>query len=145
MLISCSSCPAMEAGTDLEWLTQPNSLVFFSPTKQVCMFSLSWPHYITSTNLGYNLTWNNAQTPETQQLFGASPFHSFLSSSLCLLLPSVLLLFSLLNCKYQVPFILFCYFLLLLLLYCCYCNFFFSSRPVQQQRPDCLSSVAVCK
>lgn len=144
MLISCSSCPLMEAGTDLEWLTQPNGLLFFSPTTQVCMFSLSWPHYITSTNLGYNLTWNNAQTPDSQQLFGASPFHSFLSSSLCLLLPSVLLLFSLLNCKYQVPFILFCYFLLLLLLYCCYCNFFFSSRPVQQ-RPDCLSSVAVCK
>lgn len=76
--------------------------------------------------------------------FWSLPFHSFLSSSLCLLLPSFLLLFSLLNCKYQVPFILFCYF-------CYYCYyivvlviFFFSSRPVQQ-RPDCLSSVAVCK
>lgn len=76
--------------------------------------------------------------------FWSLPFHSFLSSSLCLLLPSFLL-FSLLNCKYQVPFILFCYF-------CYYCYyivvlvifFFFSSRPVQQ-RPDCLSSVAVCK
>lgn len=76
--------------------------------------------------------------------FWSLPFHSFLSSSLCLLLPSFLLLFSLLNCKYQVPFILFCYF-------CYYCYyivvlviFFSSSRPVQQQ-PDCLSSVAVCK
>ncbi len=77
--------------------------------------------------------------------FWSLPFHSFLSSSLCLLLPSFLLLFSLLNCKYQVPFILFCYF-------CYYCYyivvlvifFFFSSRPAQQ-RPDCLSSVAVCK
>lgn len=71
--------------------------------------------------------------------FWSLPFHSFLFTSLCLLLPSFLLLFSLLNCKYQVPFIL-----LLLLLYCS-CNFFFfSSRPVQQ-RLVCLSSVAVCK
>lgn len=75
--------------------------------------------------------------------FWSLPFHSSSSSSLCLLLPSFLL-FSLLNCKYQVPFILFCYF-------CYYCYyivvlviFFFSSRPAQQ-RPDCLSSVAVCK
>lgn len=76
--------------------------------------------------------------------FWSLPSHSFLSSPL----PSASLfppLFSRLNCKYQVPFILFCYF-------CYYCYyivvlvifFFFSSRPAQQCR-DCLSSVAVCK
>lgn len=63
-------------------------------------------------------------------------FHSFKQ------IPSQLLFFfSLLNCKYQVPFIL----LFLLLLYCCSCNyFFFSSRPAQQWR-DCYFSIAVCK
>lgn len=42
--------------------------------------------------------------------FWSLPF-STSSSSLCLQVPSFLLFFfSLLNCKYQVPFILFCYF-----------------------------------
>lgn len=61
--------------------------------------------------------------------FWSLPFHSSLSSSLCLQVPSFLL-FSLLNCKYQVPFILFCYF-------CYYCYYivvlviFFSFPPVE--------------
>lgn len=70
------------------------------------------------------------------------PVHSYESSSHCF--PLSCSLFSLLKCKYQVPFILlfFCY-------YCCYIVvilffFFSSSRPVQQ-RLVCLSSVAVCK
>lgn len=72
-LISCSSCPVMVVGTDLEWLTQLNSplsawTVFLSSTTQMCMLSPSWPHYITSTILSNNLTRNDAQTPETQQL-----------------------------------------------------------------------------
>lgn len=51
--------------------------------------------------------------PWNPRLFGASPSSSSSSSA-------SLLLFSLRNCKYQVPFIL----LFLLLLYCCSCNFF---------------------
>lgn len=50
---------------------------------------------------------------KTPQLFGA--FHSFWINPFWFF-------FSLLNCKYQVPFIL----LFLLLLYCCFCNYFFS-------------------
>lgn len=72
-LISCSFCPVMMVGTGLEWFTQPNGPLsawtsFLSSTTQMCMFSPSWPHYITSTNLSNNLTRNDAQTPETQQL-----------------------------------------------------------------------------
>lgn len=55
-----------------------------------------------------------------------------------LTIPFSFSLFSLLNCKYQVPFILFCYYIVLVFF------FFLSSRPAQQRR-DCLSSVAVCK
>lgn len=65
---------------------------------------------ITSTNLSNNQTRNDAQTPETQQLL--EPPLPFLF--VLLPLPSASLFpppfFSLLNCKYQVPFILFCYF-----------------------------------
>lgn len=41
---------------------------FLSSTTQMCMFSPSWPHHITSTNFSNNLTRNDAQTPENQQL-----------------------------------------------------------------------------
>lgn len=125
-LISCSFCPVMTVGADLECFTQPNGRhgpSFLSSTTQTCMFSPSRPPYITSTNLSNNLTRDDAQTPGTRQLLEPPLSIPFRPSSLCLLLPSFLL-FSLLNCKYQVPFILFCYFLLLLLLYCCSCNFF---------------------
>lgn len=71
-LVSSSSCPAMVAGTDPEWITQPISPLsawtrFLSSSTHMCMFSPSWPHYITTTDLS-NLTRNDAQTPETQQL-----------------------------------------------------------------------------
>lgn len=70
--------------------------------------------------------------------FWSLPFH-FLSSSLHLLLPS-LLLFSLLNCKYQVPFILFCYFYYIVVLV-----IFFSLVDRRSSSRTVLSSVAVCK
>lgn len=50
--------------------------------------------------------------------------------------------FSLLNCKYQVPFILFCYYCYYIVVLVIF--FSLSSRPAQQL-PGCLSSVAVCK
>lgn len=92
--------------------------VFFlpPPQKRACS-SPSRPHYITSTNLSNNnQTRNDAQTLKTRQLFGAFlSIPPFSSSSLCFPLPPSSF-FSLLNCKYQVPFILFCYF-------CYYCYY----------------------
>lgn len=90
------------------------SAFFFLPTMHMCMFSPSLPHYVTSTVISNNQTRNYAQNLKPNS-FWSLPSHSFLFSSLCLLLTSVLL-FSLLNCKYQVPFILFCYF-------CYYCYY----------------------
>lgn len=70
-LISC--CPVVLVGTDREWFAQPSGPLLawtsrLSSTTQMCMFSPSWPHYITSTNLSNNQTRNDAQPPETQQL-----------------------------------------------------------------------------
>lgn len=107
----------------------------------MCMFSPSRPHYMTSTNLSNIRPEMMLKLLKTRQLWSLPLPSPFLLTPHAFCFP-LFLLFSLLNCKYQVPFILFCYF--------CYCYyivlviFFFSSRPAQQQ-PDCLSSVAVCK
>lgn len=97
------------------------------------------PHCITATDFS-NLSRNDASNQPNR--IWSLPFHSFLLSPLCLLLPFIhFLFFSLLNCKYHVPFILFCSVITLLLLLF---FFFFFRRPVQQQLV-CLSSVTVCK
>lgn len=115
-LISGSSCLVMVAGTDVEWLHHgPSSAwaTFLSSTTQKCMFILSWPHCIPLISVIWPEIMLKHLKPNS---FWSLPFHSLFSSSPCPLLPSSLLFFSLLNCKYQVPFILFCYF-------CYYCYY----------------------
>lgn len=107
-------------------------LVFSPPYKCACsaqvdqiillsLISVIWPVTMLRSNSFWSL-----------------PFQSFMSFSFPL---SSFFFFSQLNCKYQVPFILFCYFCYY---YIVVLVIFFSSRPAQQQ-PDCLSSFTVCK
>lgn len=119
VLISCSSCPVLVVRADLEWLAQlsvlcRHGLVFFLPTR-TCACSVQVYHTMLLPLISVIIWPGIMLKPLKPNSFWSLPSLSFLFSSLCLLLPSILL-FSLLNCKYQVPFILFCYF-------CYYCYY----------------------
>lgn len=77
-LISGSSRPVIVAGTDLWMTTQPHSLPltgtsFLPSTTQMCMFTPSWPQWITSTDVSCGPTRNYTQNPQNPTTFGASP------------------------------------------------------------------------
>lgn len=110
-LISGSSCPVIVAGADLEWfgsltVYRWQGLVFFL-TPHTCACS-PWADHSGWVPLMSAMVWPEMMLKIPKpNLFWSLPFHSFSLSSLCLLSPSSLLFFSQLNCKYQVPFILF--------------------------------------